>query len=79
MFKGTGLCLALANLSGASCVSVEGEGGFISVGFTGVGLILSSLSRSGMVLDLIGAKVEGVLPENLRTIGVTCSLENKTA
>ena len=40
MFKGAGLCLALANFSGASCVSVEGEGGFISVGFTGVGLIL---------------------------------------
>ena len=53
-------------------MSVEGEGGLMSVGFTGMGLILSSRSLSGIVLDLIGASVEGVPPEE-RTIGDTCS------
>ena len=72
MFKGTGLCLDLATFSGASCVSVEGEGGLMSVGFTGMGLILFSRSLSGIVLDLIGASVEGV-PSEERRIGDTCS------
>ena len=37
-FTGTLLCFALAIFSGAKSNSVDGEGGFISTGFSGVGL-----------------------------------------
>lgn len=36
-FKGAGLCFALDTLSGANWVSTEGDGGFTSTAFTGVG------------------------------------------
>ena len=44
----------------------------MSTGLTGVGLMLLSRNLSGIVLDLIGARVEGVAPDG-RTIGDTCS------
>ena len=52
----TEFCLVLVTFNGARGAS-DGEGGCISDGFTGVGLMLSILSRSGIVLDLIGASV----------------------
>ena len=69
---GTEFCLALVTFSGARDASIVVEGGGISDGFTGVGLILLIRSRSGIVLDFIGARVEDMQTDG-RTTGDTCS------
>ena len=64
----TELCFALAaTLSGARCVSVDGEEGLISVGLTGPDLSMLSRNLSGRVFDLIGASSWNAVPGGLIT------------
>lgn len=67
----TEFCLVLVTFNGAKGAS-DGEGGCISDAFTGVGPMLSILSRSGIVLDLIGARVGEAYTDG-RSIGDTFS------